>query len=130
MYVCVCVTLYPSIAENDSDYRFIPMEITFTNVSMEDMCVDVPIIDDSTLENVESFTLSLSSSQVGVVTLDPNSSTVTIMDDDSELVWSGLTTPLTSLLPLPPPSLRCNSLLLCLPFPCDGGRDSPGVLIH
>ncbi len=65
------------------------MNLTFTNVSMEDMCVDVPIIDDSILENVESFILSLT--QVGgdnMVTLATDLTTVTIMDDDSELVLS------------------------------------------
>ena len=44
-------------------------------------CLNIPIIDDSSMESCETFTISLSSSDSHVI-LSPAEETVTIYDDE------------------------------------------------
>lgn len=51
-------------------------------------CVNISITPDDVLEFDEMFTLQLSTNEPRAVLLNPNSSTVTIFDDDSKIISS------------------------------------------
>ena len=61
------------------------MNLTFNSGNQDNMlCVDVPINDDNLCEADEMFSVSLTTVDPAV-TLDPDSGTVTIVDDDGML---------------------------------------------
>ena len=59
------------------------MELTF-NSGTRTRNVMITIGDDTTVEGAEPFTVSLTTED-GAVTLNPQTTTVTIQDDDSKL---------------------------------------------
>ena len=65
------------------DFTSVTAQLTF-QPSQADVpqCEDVPIQQDTILETNESFTVELSTTDLDVI-LDPQSATVTIMDNDS-----------------------------------------------
>ena len=75
----------------------------------------VPIVDDSNIEDTETFTATLSTTESGV-TIGDDTATVTILDDDSELF--NIMASVTSL-PSDSPSLSLSltlslSLYICI----------------
>ena len=75
---------YLSLCIIDSmDFTSVTAQLTF-QPSQADVpqCEDVPLQEDTILETNESFTVELSTTDP-VVVLDPQSATVTIMDNDS-----------------------------------------------
>ena len=63
------------------------MDLTFDSGNNDMLCVDVPINDDNLCEANEAFDVSLSTLD-SAVTLDPNTGSVTIIDDDCKSVYS------------------------------------------
>ena len=62
------------------------MELHFGAASAtQRQCADIQLVDDSILENDEIFLVSLSSSDSAVLT-SPNTTSVTINNDDSKLL--------------------------------------------
>ena len=59
------------------------MDVTF-GIGSASATVQVPIIDDNTIEDPEIFTASLSTTQTNVMFGD-DTATITIFDNDSEL---------------------------------------------
>ena len=66
-----------------SDYRAITTTLTFS-VSMPTQVVTIPILEDSIVENMESFTVALATND-RAVTLRLQTATVSIRDNDSKL---------------------------------------------
>ena len=64
------------------DYTSVSQDLTFQPGS-ERQCVDVPIVNDDDLENEEQFSMTITTEE-DRVTLEPDSTTVTITDDDGE----------------------------------------------
>ena len=65
------------------DFTSVTTQLTFQpSQANVPQCEDVPIQEDIILETNESFTVELSTTDPDVI-LDPQSATVTIMDDDS-----------------------------------------------
>ena len=61
------------------------MELRFRVASAtQPQCADIQLVDDSILENDETFLVILSSSD-SVVMINPNTATVTISNDDGKL---------------------------------------------
>ncbi len=78
------LTSTQSAADEGNDYILQTTNLTFvagTNFSTPPQCIAVDIIDDEIVENNEIFTLSL---ELGVGTANPESTAVTIMDNDSK----------------------------------------------
>jgi len=73
-------------AEAGSDYIATTRTLTFPNGSTtpQSMSVTIGIVDDTTVEESESFNLTLTTSDTAM--LDPDSATVNIQDDDGKLV--------------------------------------------
>ena len=64
------------------------MDLTFDSGNQNNMlCVDVSINDDNLCEDDEMFDISLSTLDPAV-TLDPDTGSVTIIDDDGKSVYS------------------------------------------
>ena len=61
----------------------VSVDLTFTPNEPR-RCTDVMTVQDGNSENDEDFPLGLSTSQSGV-TLEPDTATVTILDDDGRL---------------------------------------------
>ena len=61
----------------------VSVDLTFTPNEPR-RCTNVTTVQDGNSENDEDFPLSLSTSQSGV-TLEPDTATVTILDDDGRL---------------------------------------------
>ena len=82
---CVCVVhvllflLPPAL----SDYTSVSMDLTFNNGNTA-RTVMIPIIGDNVVESTESFTVSLTTGD-SAVTLNPQTTTVNIQDDDSKI---------------------------------------------
>ena len=79
IYVC-----FPSAA---SDYSTVSQELVFPAGTSQRM-IALPIIEDSVLEGIESFSVNLSvpASHAGVVLLGTDTATISIIDDDSKWV--------------------------------------------
>ena len=76
--------LFPLSAVDD--YATInQQDLEFTNQNSRRICTEIPIKNDSILENNETFTAKISSSDVSVIIEDP-SITIVIVDNDSELI--------------------------------------------
>ena len=78
--------LYASLTCTDGD-DFVGVsptniELTPSNINML-ICVNITIIDDDIVEDEETFSCVLSSNDSAVV-FSPNTSVVTIIDDDSK----------------------------------------------
>ena len=70
-----------SLCTGPADYTSVEVELTFDEaVSLS--CVDVPIEDDDFIEDLESFTVTLTSGDPDV-TFMPPAAPVFIVDDDS-----------------------------------------------
>ena len=62
------------------------IELLFQPASAsQPQCVDIQLVDDSVLENNETFLVTLSSSDSAVLT-NPNAATVTINNDDGKML--------------------------------------------
>jgi len=55
----------------------------FVDTSSSMVCINTSIIDDTVVEEVESFTVSVSTTDTAV-TISPSSATVIIIDNDGE----------------------------------------------
>ena len=64
------------------DYTSVSQDLTFQPGS-DRQCVEVAIVNDDELENEEQFTVTITTEE-DRVTLEPDSTTVTITDDDGE----------------------------------------------
>ena len=71
-----------SLPPASSDYTSVSMDLTF-NSGTTTQTVMIPIIGDNVVESTESFTVSLTSAD-SAVTLNPSTTTVTILDDDDD----------------------------------------------
>ena len=79
--------LFWTIAAPD-DYIDLTMDLTFdSEIQNDTLCVDVPINDDNLCETDEIFDVTLTTADPAV-TLDPDTGTVTIIDDDGKSVYS------------------------------------------
>ena len=67
------------------DYTLVSRSLTF-NADLTIQVVDVPIIDDHVVENSENINLTLVSADSAVI-LNPSTSTITIKDVDSKLLY-------------------------------------------
>ena len=74
---------------DDNDYYSGPYNVEFPAGSTI-TSLSIMIVNDGVTEDVENFTLIINSSSVTIG--DPGQTTVTIMDDDSKLLWSLLLT--------------------------------------
>ena len=73
-----CIILPPA----PSDYTSVSTELTF-NAGNTNQTVMIPIVGDNVVENTEFFSLSLMAGD-SAVNLNPQTTTVTIQDDDSK----------------------------------------------
>ena len=75
-------------ATNGSDYLGVSMDFVFPagSISGTQQCINITIIDNSTVDEDETFTVTLSTSDPRVK-LDNNVTTVTILDIDLECVY-------------------------------------------
>ena len=71
---------YDFLPPASSDYTTVSMDLTF-NSGTTAQTVMIPIIGDNMMESTESFTVSLTSADSGVI-LNPSTTTVTVQDDD------------------------------------------------
>ena len=74
-----------SISTAGTDYTSLSRNLTF-NVTVTTQMVEVPIIDDHIVENSEVINLILVSTDSAVI-LNPSTSTITIEDVDSKLMY-------------------------------------------
>ena len=81
--------LHIKIILDDNDYYSGPYNVEFPAGSTI-TSLSIMIVNDGVTEDVENFTLIINSSSVTIG--DPGQTTVTIMDDDSKLLWSLLLT--------------------------------------
>ena len=65
-----------------NDYTSVSMDLTF-NSGNTARTVMIPIVGDNVVESTESFTVSLTTGDSAVL-LSPQTTTVTIQDDDSK----------------------------------------------
>ena len=81
---CVCVIHVLSflLPPAPSDYTTVSMDLTFDNGNTA-RTVMIPIVGDNVVESTESFTVSLTTGDSAVM-LNPQTTTVTIQDDDSK----------------------------------------------
>lgn len=84
--VCVHILLHAVSAMADSDFTTLSMDVHFDVGSMDGatVCINVPIIDDSSLEEDETFTVSLTVT-AGAPNVGNAMTMVTIYNDDSRL---------------------------------------------
>ena len=73
---------YHYLPPASSDYTSVSMNLTFNNGNTN-QTVMIPIIGDNVVESTESFTVSLTTGD-SAVNLSPQTTTVTIQDDDSK----------------------------------------------
>ena len=76
---------FPHIYTGRMDYTFVSRSLTF-NAAVTTQMVEVPIIDDDIVEHSEVINLTLVSTDSAVI-LNPSSSTITIDDEDSKLLY-------------------------------------------
>ena len=74
-----------SMSTAGTDYTSLSRNLTF-NVTVTTQMVEVPIIDDHIVENSEVINLTLVSTDSAVI-LSPSTSTITIEDVDSKLLY-------------------------------------------
>ena len=79
---CVVLHVLTFLPPAPSDYTSVFLELTF-NSGDTTHTVMIPIIGDTTVEDIESFVVSLTAGDSGV-NLNPSTTTVTIQDDDSK----------------------------------------------
>lgn len=87
---CLCIYFFSGVASPSSDFSSTTTNLVFIPDTAEMMmCTDISIIDDTAVENNESFSVLLNTSVAGVTTA-PSVGQVTILDDDSTCftVWS------------------------------------------
>ena len=78
--VLFMIFLPPPIA---TDYTSVTMVLTF-NADNTNRTVMIPIVGDNVVEGTESFTVSLTTGD-SAINLSPQTTTVTIQDDDSKI---------------------------------------------
>ena len=74
-----------------TDYTQTTDTLTFTSTSGATLCVTVPITDDPDVEGDQTFTVNYvldfnATNVLGGAGVSPDSTTVTIQDDDSQLL--------------------------------------------
>ena len=79
---CVVLHVLSFLPPAPSDYTSVTMELTF-NAGNTNQTVMIPIVGDNVVENTESFIVSLTTGD-SAVNLNPQTTTVTIQDDDSK----------------------------------------------
>lgn len=69
------------------DFQNVSVSLTFTsdNLSSRLLCQDISVLTDPLVENPETFTVGLNTSDSSVLIVG-NSATVNIMDSSSELI--------------------------------------------
>ena len=67
-----------------SDFNSISMQITFGPEQLS-AAVQVPIVNDTIIENTEMFTATLSTAEINVMIID-DTATVTIIDNDGKIL--------------------------------------------
>ena len=76
--------IFPLLAADDYG-NLNQQDLEFTNQTSRRICTEIPIENDSILENNETFTVIINSSDVSVIIEDPLI-TIVIVDNDSELI--------------------------------------------
>ena len=78
-----------SIIGGSDDYMSGPYNVTFP-AGMTTTVLDVPINNDNICESSETFIVTINTSSLSerVTHEDPGQATVTIMDDDGELLYA------------------------------------------
>ena len=78
-----------SIIGGSDDYMSGPYNVTFP-AGMTTTVLDVPINNDNICEPIETFIVTINTSSLPdrVTRGDPGQATVTIMDDDGELLYA------------------------------------------
>ena len=74
-----------SIISHSLDYILIPENVIFSPGMTGPQCLSISITDDSILENDEVFAVVLSATDQDVI-LNPNTTSVTILDDDGNVI--------------------------------------------
>ena len=82
---CSIIMIIISNIPHSLDYSLIPENIIFGPGMTGPQCQSISIIDDSILENDEVFVVSLSTMDQNVI-LNPSNTTVTILDDDGNVL--------------------------------------------
>ena len=67
----------------NNDYSPVNEDVVI-NPGEQSECIEIPIVNDDILESDETFSILLTSNQIGV-NVDVSETTVTIMDNDSKL---------------------------------------------
>ncbi len=80
------------ISAGNKDYQLMTAQLRFSP-SQEHQCLNITILDDTILESEEDFQVSLMT-VMERVTLDPDTTTITVADDDGKQIISGCVTTL------------------------------------
>ena len=80
---CYAKCILSFLPPDPSDYTTVSMELTF-NSGDTTQTVMIPIVGDNVVESTESFSVSLTTGD-SAVNLNPQTTTVTIQDDDSKI---------------------------------------------
>jgi len=84
--VTLSTRLFNGTAYSSSDYTFVPMDVVFNPMEREKK-ITVRIMDDTLIESIENFNISLASTSSNVVALGQREmATVYIQDDGKSKV--------------------------------------------
>ena len=79
----MCHSCLPFLPPASFDYTTVSMDLTF-NADNTNQTVTIPIVGGNVVESTESFTVSLMTGD-SAVNLTPQTTTVTIEDEDSKI---------------------------------------------
>ena len=85
LHSCILWSSILSNIPHSLDYSLIPESIIFSPGMTEPQCQSISITDDSILENDEVFVVALSSMDEDVI-LNPSNTSITILDDDGNVL--------------------------------------------
>ena len=77
-----CIIIIASITIAELDYFGVPVNLTFTEASIESIAVS--IVDDDLVERTEVIQLLLTTSTPGMILIDPNFALIEIIDNDGK----------------------------------------------
>ena len=75
--------MHVSITIAELDYFGIPVNLTFTEASVES--ITISIMDDDLVERSEVIQLLLTTLTPGMILIDPNTALIEIMDNDGKV---------------------------------------------
>ena len=92
----VTVTAMPGTATAGADYGTVPATVTFA-ANATTATLDIPITDDTALEDDETFQVRLSGPPAGVALAAPDTATVTVVDNEYTVTLAGSNSALVAL---------------------------------